>query len=288
MEAARNSIVENGIVENAIHRSVSQLNTYTACQQRYYFGRVLRLRRSPAAWSIQGSAVHAAVELWEKSGRQASMKDLLNIFEETWDRLIGEARRREPNPAAWMTGGRKRTDKDIADRHALGREQISTYLAFARNDILRVWTLPDTGEPASEVEFREDFGGVEVLGYIDLIMQDPRTGALLVRDLKTGTKKPVGHTQLAVYRHAILKKYGVDARWGDYWMAKYGTTEPRIYLGDIPLRRIESRFQMMDFSERNGIYLPNVGDHCRSICDVARYCPDIGGQAPEGVFHLGT
>jgi len=216
------------------------------------------------------------------------MKDLLNTYEETWDRLIGEAQRREPNPAAWLTGGRKRTDKDIADRHSLGRDQIAAYLAFARNDILRVWTLPDTGKPASEVEFREDFGGIEVIGFIDLIMQDPRTGELLVRDLKTGTKKPVGHAQLAVYKWAIRKKYHFDVQWGDYWMAKYGTTEPKIYLGDIPLRRVESWFQMMDFAERNKVYLPNVGDGCRSICDVSRHCPDIGGTPPEGVYHLGT
>lgn len=268
------------------HRSVSQLNTYS-CGLRYYLGRIRKVPRTPAAWTIQGSAVHSAVEMYEKSLRTAPEWALVDRYRETWQRLKRNALLEEPNLDAWMTGGRKKARKDIEDRFALGQEQITKYLEYAKHDPLRVWTLPDSGLPASEVKFLEDFGGVQVLGYVDLIMEDPVTGELQVRDIKTGTQKPIGLIQLAVYRWAIKKKYGRDLQWGDYWMAKYGAPSEPIYLGNTSLKQVESRFQMMDFAESNGIYLPNEGAHCR-ICDVSRYCPYMGGAAPEGIYFLGT
>lgn len=269
------------------HRSLSQLNTFSQCGQAYFLKRVANVGQAPAAWTIQGVAVHAAIELYELSERRVGIDDLLATYTAKWDQMIGEAREREPNLSAWQTGGSKGTQKDIDDRYLLGQDQIRSYVNYGESDPLRVWRLPDTGQPASEVKFLEDFGGVNILGYVDLIMENPKTGDLLVRDIKTGTRKPSGWNQLAVYKWGIWKKYGRVINWGHYWMPKYGGPLPPIYLGDIPLKRVEAWFQMMDFSESNGVYLPNIGDHCR-ICDVRRHCPDAGGVAPEGIYHLGT
>lgn len=231
--------------------------------------------------------MHSGIELWEKSRRTATLNAVQDAFHETWEALIALALERQPNLDAWMTGGRKKASKDIEDRYILGKEQIATYIEYAKVDPLRVWDLPDTGEPASEVRIEADFGGINVLGIVDLIMVNPETGALLVRDIKTGTKLPVGTRQLVTYRWMINKKYGVDPQYGDYWMAKNGVPTPRSYLGNFTEAQVSAWYQMMDYAEKQGIYIPNPGDHCR-ICDVARFCPDMGGTPPEGIPLLGT
>lgn len=128
---------------------------------------------------------------------------------------------------------------------------------------------------------------MKVKGFIDLIMEDPTTGALLVRDIKTGAKKPVGTIQLATYSIAMRKKYGVEIAWGDYWMCKDDGPSSPEYLGGIPEQVITSQFQIMDAAEQDQMYTANVGDHC-GRCDVAKHCPFVGGQAPEGIYMLGT
>lgn len=257
------------------------------CGLAYYLARVLKVSKTPAAWLIQGTAVHEAVSFWELSSRWASRKAVLDVYHKSWNESEAQAWKQEPNPAAWQKSGMKKTEKDLSDRLTRGEDQVDSYMEVAHEDPLEVWTLPDTGLPASEVPFLEDFGGVPVKGYIDLIMQDPGTGALLVRDLKTGTKKPVGSFQLATYRFAVHKKYGVDPLWGDYWMAKDGKPTSPMPIGEVPEAQITSQFQIMDITEKAGLYGANVGDHC-GRCDVARHCPYVGGKAPEGIPALGT
>ncbi|GAA2687731.1 RecB family exonuclease [Nonomuraea recticatena] len=269
------------------HRSVSQLNSYSACGLCYLLKRVLRLPQSPAAWSIQGTAVHAAIETFERSRRTADDETVLNRYREVWTEKVEAALEAEGDLDAWMKSGNKRPEKDLEDRFARGLDQVRSYLLWVQTDPLTVWTLPDSGEPAVEVKFREPFGGVEVLGFIDLIMQDPRTGDLLVRDIKTGSKKPVGGFQLATYRWAVNDRYGVDCQWGDFWMGKDGKPSAPEYLGRFTRQQVNTWYQMMDEAESAEIYIPNPGDHCRT-CDVARHCPQVGGTPPPGVPMLGT
>lgn len=248
---------------------------------------MLRLPAAPAPWLIQGSAVHKGVEVWEWSYRTSPTDVILDAYEETWEAGESEAWKREPNPDGWQRSGMKKVENDLRDRRIKGRDQLLTYMTNTVKERLRPWTLPDTGWPASEVPFEEDFDGVRVKGFIDLIMEDPETGALLVRDLKTGTKKPVGPIQLGTYRFAIQKKYGVDPQWGDYWMCKDDAPSSPIYLGDISERLITSQYQIMDAAEKDGMYSANLGDHCMR-CDVAKHCPFVGGTPPEGIYMLGT
>lgn len=231
--------------------------------------------------------MHGAVEAWEKSYRSMTPALALDVFTESWELEEEKAWEQEPAPDGWQRSGMKKTHTDLADRRARGRDQVLAYIENTAKERLRPWTLPDTGWVASEVPFEEDFGGVRVKGFIDLIMQDPDTGALQVRDLKTGVKKPVGPIQLKTYAIAMRKKYGVDIAWGDYWMCKdEGPSSPQ-YLGDIPDILIESQYQIMDASADEERYGANIGDHC-SRCDVAKYCPFVGGTAPEGIPFLGT
>lgn len=247
----------------------------------------MELRRSPAVWTTQGIAVHAAIELWEKSHRSETLENALAHYSAKWDALIESQKRQEPNLSAWTTGSRKTAEKDIEDRYIIGRKQVEAYFEYAERDPLRVW-VPPGGIPAVEMRFEVDFGGVTVLGYIDLVMEDPKDGSLLVRDIKTGSKRPIGVKQLVVYRWAIKKMFGLDPQWGDFWMAKDAAPTPKVYLGNRNQQQVEAWFQMMDYAESSGVYLSNESSECRILCDVSQYCPDMGGRAPEGVSFLGT
>lgn len=269
------------------HRSVSQFNSFTHCSLSYFLGRVRRLPRAPAPWLFQGTAVHEAISYWELSRREADSEQVLAVFRASWDEGLAKAREEEPNQDAWQRSGVKKVETDIRDRHQRGLDQTLAYMEYAKSDPLEIWIRPDTGQPASEVEFEEDFGGVLVKGFIDLIMWDPRSGELLVRDIKTGVKKPAGWFQLATYRHALRKKFDVDPWWGDYWMAKDAKPCSPIPLDGVSETLISSQFQVMDWAERSGLYTANIGDHC-ARCDVARHCPFAGGTPPEGIPALGT
>lgn len=266
---------------------MSQVNSFNRCGLAYYLGRVLKLPASPAAWLIQGNAVHKAVEVWEQSWRSVSASEILAIYEEEWTAREAQAWRQEPNPEGWQKSGVKKTETDLRDRRIKGRDQVLTYMTETVKERLQTWVLPDTGMPASEVPFEEDFGGVLVKGFIDLILEDLITHVLLVRDVKTGAKKPVGTFQLKTYAIAMHKKYGVDIQWGDYWMCKDDGPSAPEPLGNIPEQQIVSQYQIMDAAERDGMYTANVGDHC-TRCDVARHCPFVGGTPPDGIYMLGT
>lgn len=245
------------------------------------------LPRSPAPWLIQGTAVHEAVEAWEHSHRSAPEDTVLEVYDNAWSREESAAWEREPDPAGWQTSGVKKAQTDLADRRVRGRDQVLGYMEATAKERLRPWTLPDTGVVASEVPFEEDFGGVLVKGFIDLVMEDLDTGALLIRDIKTGTKKPVGTFQLSTYRLALKRKYGVDIQWGDYWMCKDNEPSAPEYLGGLSDEAIIAQYQIMDEMDQGEMYGANVGDHCNR-CDVAKHCPFVGGEAPQGVAFLGT
>lgn len=227
------------------------------------------------------------MEAWEKSLRTLSKSETLQAYEASWESEVAKAWAQEPNPEAWQKSGMKKTEKDLADRRVRGRDQLLTYLENSAKERLRPWTLPDTGLPAVEVAFEEDFGGIPVKGFIDLVLEDMDTGALLVRDVKTGAKKPVGRFQLDTYRLALRKKYGVTADWGDYWMCKdEGPSSPE-YLGSTPEVLISSQYQIVDEAINLELWGANIGEHC-GRCDVAKHCPFVGGEAPSGVSMLGT
>lgn len=243
--------------------------------------------RMPAPWLIQGTAVHAAIEVWEDSFRQAPEDAVLAAYEESWEAEESKAWEREPDPAGWQRSGMKKVETDLSDRRIRGRDQVLTYMEETVKETLVPWILPDTGWVATEVSFEEDFGGVLVKGFIDLILQDKNTKAFLVRDIKTGTKKPVGNFQLKTYSIAMRRKYGIDIEWGDYWMCKDGAPTAPEFLGGVPEEAVIAQYQILAEMDEGEMYGANIGEHC-ARCDVAKHCPFVGGEPPKGIAFLGT
>lgn len=47
------------------HTSYSSLTTWLSCGWRYYLSRIAQVEEQPATWSIGGSAVHRATEVYD-------------------------------------------------------------------------------------------------------------------------------------------------------------------------------------------------------------------------------
>lgn len=266
------------MTQKPIHRSVSQLTTFTKCGEQYRLERVARAPGRPAAWFHQGTAFHSTAEHWERNFRQDHPDDMLDLYTSEYDRLIAESTVREPDLSRWLTGGRTKTADDIARRRQRGADQVEGYMVYALADPGRPWLIGGT-EPALEVEFRLDLDGIEVIGFIDQIWQWS-TGQIGPRDLKTGSKLPDWPFQLGVYGLAIEALYGFRPSWGDYYMAKNNAPGSPVNLAPFTRDRITRWFHDMDAGAKAGVFLPNPGDGCRT-CGVADFCSAVGQRADE-------
>lgn len=251
------------------HRSVSQLTSFTRCGEAYRLERVAKAPQRPAAWFHHGTAVHHAIEQYELSGRAITAAGVQHLAVTEYDRLIAEALNTEPDFSRWMTGGNKRGEKDVEDRRGVVASQAEAYVLFAEAHS-EEWRILDLGgTPAVEVEFRVDFGGVEVLGYIDQIRQY-RDGRIQPVDIKTGSRKQDSAFQLAIYAHAINANLGVLPITGSFWEAKHAADNEMLLTG-WSKRLLDDMFVRFDEAERRALYVPNPGDACR-VCSVRDYC----------------
>ncbi|WP_169789025.1 RecB family exonuclease [Nonomuraea candida] len=257
-----------------MHRrtSVSRLTSIARCGLSYELERVRHLSSLPAGWLIQGTAIHEAADAWEKSLRQMPVEQAQEVFKATWRKEIAKADEAEPDRERWLVGGRKKVVNDLRDRYEGGLAQVYDYIDYNLSDHgLRPYLLPD-GSPAAEVGFEIEFADVAVRGYIDLLMQDTRTGELLVRDIKSGAKTPAVPFQLIVYRQAVREVLDEDVSFGDFFMTRDGKPTPPIDLTTLDEELIKDWFVRQVNLAEQGLFLPNPGDACRT-CGVAPHCP---------------
>ncbi|MEF3112436.1 RecB family exonuclease [Streptomyces chrestomyceticus] len=264
-----------------IPRSHSQYTSYAQCGEMYRLERVARVASDPAGWFVQGTAVHAAIEAYERSGRTLTTAEAIAHFERSWRQELAAGREVCADLTQWRTGGRKTATKDLDDRKALGAHQVADYIAYTEDAgaAEQVWTTPD-GRLAVELPFTIQLGDVPVRGVIDQVVSTPY--GLTVRDIKTGTKAPASSLQLALYRRALRETFGVDVIWGDFWICarlgrspkRGGPTDP-IDLTTIDQDWLSGQYAAMDAAQRHGVYLASPGDHCRA-CGVQRHCKAKG------------
>jgi RecB family exonuclease len=181
----------------------------------------------------------------------------------------------EPDLDRWRTGTPKtKGGVDATRRRQRGAEQVAAYIGYRRGDPFEIWESPDG--PAVELEFRVELGGVEVLGYIDQVLEAP-DGSLRVRDIKTGTKLPESAFQLGVYAEAVEQMYGVRPAFGDFFMCKNNAPTSAFDLRAYTTERLGRWFARLDRAVSVGAFIPNPGDACRT-CGVARFCDAVGSD----------
>lgn len=262
------------------HRSVSQLTTFTRCGESYRLEKVARAPTTPAAWFAQGTAFHEAIEKWEATGREYGPSDIEAWYHEAWNREVDKMFQSQPDIDRWETGGRTKPSDDLSRRYLRGKEQALAYREYALSTS-EEWRILEylPGEPAVEVPFEIELGGVTVKGYIDQVLEF-RDGEIRPRDLKTGNKLPESPFQLGVYRLAIAEVMGILPRYGDFFMAKNNAPTKPDDLSIWTPELVGEMFRDMDKAVRAEIFIPNKGDGCR-ICLVREFCKIGGTRASE-------
>ncbi|MBB5123206.1 hypothetical protein AF335_33125 [Streptomyces eurocidicus] len=249
-------------------RSVSQTQQYEKCGWQYYLQRVERVTPRPAAWSHHGTAFHSAAEAFELSGRTLTVKDVVELFSDSYSASVSASLAKEPNTDRWLSANGTGSE-DIARRYHLGQAQTARYVEWAQEHQPEIWATPAGPLPlAVELEFMVELGGVKVRGFIDQLTVEP-DGSLRVRDLKTGSMK--SKFQLETYKTAVEKIYGVEVNRGDWYLAKRGGLSRPVKLDQVTEETVGERFAVMDAGVKRGDFPAKPGFSCR-FCDVSHAC----------------
>lgn len=263
------------------YRSVSQRNQYDRCPKSYALARIEKVWQKPAAWLPMGTAIHEAVEKYEKSGREMSRESAHNVARDSYIVEVGKYAADTPNLDYWQASGPYRGPEDLERRFAMLPAHVDRYIDWAEtHDKEKVWLAPSDPEEgsdqprvASELGFVVEFGDVPVRGFVDLVIVDSR-GELVVRDVKTGNT-PGDAFQLGVYARAVEKTFDLEdgsIEAGDYMMTKTGKPTFPSDLSVWSEQRVTDEFGELELSIKSGDFPAKPeASKCR-FCDVAASC----------------
>lgn len=266
------------------YRSWSQLEQYTpelgGCPYRYYLARIERVWKKPAAWLPMGTAVHYAAEQWEKSDRKMAPVVARALFKEKYAEATNQLLEETPNTRYWQRSGRYGGDEDIPRRYKIGLEHVDRYLSWYKKHPEEVIWITADGQPAIELEFNLDLGGVEVRGVLDqaVVVQgeaqdvrpNMRESNVIARDIKTGNK-PGKVEQLSLAGMAITQADpSSQATHGDFLMTKSGYPTYPYELQNVDV--LTEQFVTLEANIQAGNFPAVPGDEKCARCDVAESC----------------
>jgi hypothetical protein len=191
-------------------------------------------------------------ELWNKAWAQESEgKDLTNA------RVGGRATKANPNK------------EDVTFWQSTGPQWVQAYIDWRKaNPNWKLWKTPQ-GAPAIELAMLPEFAGVPVKMILDRVFEV--NGELVIVDLKTSQQTPTNTLQLGFYKVGMLKTFGIDVKWGTYWMARQHGVSPLVSLEQYTEDKLEYLVAGFDKARKAGIFLPNT-NNCQYKCGLTAHC----------------
>ena len=259
------------------HLSHSSKETFERCAKGWFLKYTAKAPQQPAVWSVGGSAVHEATEVYDLLSFSDDERafDLPQIWEACFETQLDKAMDKEPNQNLW-----RRSGNDTVDAwRTMGLTHVQAYIDWRERSQWEIWTTPD-GEPAIELDISGFLPGcpVEIKAYLDRIFWDPLFKKFWILDLKTGKKAPASSAQFGVYAALVKVKYGIDIADGAAFMNRLGTLGKPWDLTEYTPEAVGQVFgdvwrqiQYGDFPA-NGI--ANRGCY---ICDVSAACAAKNG-----------
>jgi hypothetical protein len=191
-------------------------------------------------------------ELWAKAwAQELGDKDLTNA------RVGGRATKANPQK------------EDVNFWQATGPQWVQAYIDWRKaNPNWKLWKTPQ-GAPAIELAMLPEFAGVPVKMILDRVFEV--NGELVIVDLKTSQQTPTNTLQLGFYKVGMLKTFGVDVKWGTYWMARQHGVSPLVSLEQYTEDKLEYLVAGFDKARKAGIFLPNT-NNCQYKCGLTAHC----------------
>ena len=191
-------------------------------------------------------------QLWDKAwALESEGKDLTNA------RVGGRATKANPQK------------EDVNFWQATGPQWVQAYIDWRKaNPDWKLWKTPQ-GAPAIELAMLPEFAGVPVKMILDLVFEV--NGELVIVDLKTSQQTPTNTLQLGFYKVGMLKTFGIDVKWGTYWMARQHGVSPLVSLEQYTEDKLEYLVAGFDKARKAGIFLPNT-NNCQYKCGLTAHC----------------
>jgi putative RecB family exonuclease len=259
------------------HLSHSSKETFERCAKSWFLKYIARAPQQPAVWSVGGSAVHEATEVYDLlsfSGDESAF-DLAEIWGACFETQLDKAIDKEPNQNLWRRSG----DDTVESWRVMGLNHVEAYIDWRQRSQWEIWTTPD-GEPAIELDISGFLPGcpVEIKAYLDRIFWDPLFKKLWILDLKTGKKAPASSVQFGVYRALVEVKYGVDIADGAAFMNRLGTLGKPWDLTEYTPEAVGQVFGETWKQIQAGSFPANgLTNRGCWICDVSAACHAKGG-----------
>ena len=194
--------------------SWSQVSIYDACPYRWKLSYIDKKSKwKDSIYTVYGKALHETLqayleEMYNESIKKADCLDLPNMLV---DRLrFHYAKAIEKEDGVHFSSQKELTEFCLQGAKALNwfKKHRGSYFSKQNWDLL-----------GCEVEIDTKYKQVDVVGYIDVLLRNTKTGKIKVIDLKTSTrgwnanrekKDPMKKGQLIFYKKFIAEKYGVD------------------------------------------------------------------------------
>jgi hypothetical protein len=191
-------------------------------------------------------------ELWAKAwAQELGDKDLTNA------RVGGRATKANPQK------------EDVNFWQATGPQWVQAYIDWRKaNPNWKLWKTPQ-GAPAIELAMLPEFAGVPVKMILDRVFEV--NGELVIVDLKTSQQTPTNTLQLGFYKVGMLKTFGIDVKWGTYWMARQHGVSPLVSLEQYTEDKLEYLVSGFDKARKAGVFLPNT-NNCQYKCGLTAHC----------------
>jgi len=118
-----------------------------------------------------------------------------------------------------------------------GPEWVQSYINWRiANTDWKIWYTPE-GAPAIELGLTPIFAGVPVKMVLDRVFEV--NGELVVVDLKTSQQTPTNTLQLGFYKLGLKQIFGIDIKYGTYWMARQEGTSSMVDLSSYTDEKLE-------------------------------------------------
>jgi putative RecB family exonuclease len=191
--------------------------------------------------------------------------------------LIEQVNKSQMPTDDWFWAGRRKPANDIDWWHANGPALVQRYIDWYESQPdISVWITPD-GIPAIELDLTFMLGTTEVRVIIDQVLQAGT--ALIVNDLKSGSRQPDNLIQLAVGACAIETVYGIRPKYGKHFMHR-DPDKPWSNPVDLSgyqysIEYLSGQFAMLDQAVNEGIFVARPTKDC-GRCGVNYACPAMG------------